>query len=81
MQVLVTKQAKQNDSHLFEMTCGKQSAHIWVSPGYVMVCNLNASHRAWGGMGKRFDSLEAALANYKSSAMRAMIQAAVEAVA
>lgn len=76
MQVLITKQVKQNDSSLFELTCGKQSAHIWVSPNHVMVCNLNASHRAWGGLGKRFDSLEAALAGYKSAAMRAMIQTA-----
>ena len=81
MEVQITQQVKQNDSHLFELTCGKQSAHIWVTPHYAMVCNLNASHRAWGGLGKRFDSLEAALAGYKSAAMRAMIQTAAAALA
>lgn len=81
MEVQITQQVKQNDSHLFELTCGKQSAHIWVTPHYAMVCNLNASHRAWGGLGKRFDSLEAALTGYKSAAMRAMIQTAAAALA
>ncbi len=80
MQVIITQQVKKNDSHLFELTCGKQSAHIWVTPHYAMVCNLNASHRAWGGLGKRFDNLQAALSNYKSSAMRAMIEAAAAAI-
>ena len=81
MEVQITQQVKQNDSHLFELTCGKRSAHIWVTPHYAMVCNLNASHRAWGGLGKRFDNLEAALAGYKSAAMRAMIQTAAAALA
>lgn len=81
MQVLITQQVKQNDSHIFELTCGKQSAHIWVTPHYAMVCNLNSSHRAWGGLGKRFDNLEAAMAGYKSASMRAMIQTAADAIA
>ena len=79
MDVLITKQIEQNGSRLFELTCGKQSAHIWVTSHHVMVCNLNASHRAWGRLGKRFDNLEAALSGYKSAAMRAMIQAAASA--
>lgn len=80
MQALITQQVQQNDSHLFEITCGKQSAHIWVSPHHVMVCNLNASHRAWGGLGKRFDTLQDAMSGYKSAAMKAIIQAAAEAL-
>lgn len=81
MQVQITKQAIKPESALFELVCGKQSAHIWVTPHYTMVCNLNASHRAWGGLGKRFDSLQDAMAGYKSAAMRAMIQTAAEAIA
>lgn len=80
MQVLITRHDKINDSHLLELTCGNQSAHIWVAPWYVQVCSQNASHKVWRGMGKRFDNLQAALAGYKSSAMRAMIQAATEAI-
>ena len=80
MQVIITKQAKQNDSHLFEITCGKKTAHIWVSPFNVMVCCLNASHRAWGGLGKRFDSLQDAINGYKSAEMKAIIQTAAEAI-
>jgi hypothetical protein len=80
MDVMITSQTKTADGHIFEMTCGKQSAHIWVSAHHVMVCNLNASHRAWGGLGKRFNDLEAALNGYKSAAMRAMIQTASAAI-
>lgn len=80
MQVIITKQIKQNDSHLFEINCGKKTAHIWVSASHVMVCCLNASHRAWGGLGKRFDNLQQAVNGYKSSEMKAIIQAAAEAI-
>ena len=80
MNVNLAKHERTADSHLFELTCGKQSAHVWVSPFHVMVCNLNASHRAWGGLGKRFDNIEQAFTGYKSSAMRAMLQAVANAL-
>ena len=80
MNAIITNQVKTADGHIFELTCGKQSAHIWVSAHHVMVCNLNASHRAWGGLGKRFNNIEAALTGYKSAAMRAMIKTAAAAI-
>jgi hypothetical protein len=80
MQVIITRHDKINDSHLIELTCGNQSAHIWIAPWYVQVCNQNASHKVWRGMGKRFNNLQAALTNYKSAAMRSMIEAAAAAI-
>jgi len=77
MEVTITRHDKIDGSHLLKLTCGKHGAQIWVAPWYVQVCSLNASHRAWGGLGKRFDSLQAALASYKSTAMQAMIQVAI----
>lgn len=78
MDVIITRHERTADSHLFELNCGKQSAHVWVSPLHVMVCNLNASHRVWGGLGKRFDNIEHAFTGYKSAAMRAMLQAVAD---
>lgn len=62
-------------SHLIEAECGKHRAHVWVSPQHVMVCCLNASHRAWGGLGKRFATLDEAFAGYKSAGMQAILRA------
>lgn len=76
MNAIITDQIRQNDSVMFEISCGKKSAHIWVRPNLVMVCCLNASHRAWGGLGKRFDSIEAAIAGYKSAEMKSILEAA-----
>lgn len=67
-------------SHLIEAECGKHRAHIWVSSHHVMVCCLNASHRAWGGLGKRFDTIEDAFASYKSAAMQAILRTAADAL-
>jgi hypothetical protein len=78
MQVIITKKVSTDSGFFCELSCGKQSCEIWVSADHVMVCNKNASHRAWGGIGKRFDSLADALNGYKSSAMKAMIQTAAE---
>lgn len=62
----------------FEATCGKTSAYVWFSNsfGTVSVCCNNASHRAWGKLGRSFKSVEEALAAYKSPEMKAIIQAA-----
>lgn len=59
-------------------TCGKKSAFISVyNDGTLQVCCNNASHKAWGGLGKYFKDADDALNNYKSSEMKAMINAAV----
>jgi DNA-binding protein H-NS len=77
---IITRHDKIDGSHLLELSCGKQSASFWIAPWYVQVRNNNASHRVWGGMGKRFENLEQALSNYKSREMQAMIRAAMAAI-
>ena len=59
-----------------EMACGKHRATVMVGPDYVQVVVANASNRAWRGMGKRFTSISAAIASYKTQELRDMIAAA-----
>lgn len=58
------------------MQCGNHSAQVVIAPTYVQVIVQNASNRAWRGMGKRFATVDAAVANYKTAEVRAMIQTA-----
>lgn len=63
-----------------DLATEKQSLTLMVVSGrssYVQVFVNNASHQAWRGMGKRFDSLDLAIANYKSSAVKAMLSYAL----
>jgi len=60
-----------------EMRCGKHHATVTVRRGdvsYLTVCVHNAANRAWGGLGKNFDNVAAALAAYKTDSVRAMIE-------
>jgi hypothetical protein len=59
-----------------DLSCGKHNISVSMSPTEVRVIVQNASNRAWRGMGKTFPSIDAALANYKTPAVRAMIRAA-----
>jgi hypothetical protein len=76
MDVLITKQVEQNGSRLFELTCGKQSISVSVGPMGVRALVLNASHRAWRGIGKSFETFAAAREHYRSPAVRAMLDTA-----
>lgn len=66
-----------------EARCGRHSALVLVSDGggrlgcrpYVHVCVQNASHRAWKGMGKRYDTEAQALEHFKTPAVKAIISA------
>ena len=60
------------------LTSGNHSASVVVAPNHLQVVVHNASNRAWRGMGRRCENLEAALAAYKSDAVRDMIRVAVE---
>lgn len=62
-----------------DMECGKRRASIVVEPEGIRVCVLNASHRAYGGMGRQFDTAEQAIEAYRSGAVKEMIRTAVEA--
>jgi hypothetical protein len=76
------KQTALGNEYLYvEMQCGKHSALVVVCRGasnYVQVVVQNAMNRAWRGMGKRFATVEAALAAYKTDAIRGMIATACQ---
>jgi len=61
-----------------EMTAGKHAATICINPNDVRVIVQNASHKVWRGAGKYFATVDAAVANYKSDAVKAMIQHAAD---
>lgn len=61
-----------------DMTSGKHTVLVCVKPRGLQVIVQNDSHRVWRGMGKDFPSVEAAVANYKTPAIRAMIQHAAQ---
>jgi hypothetical protein len=76
MQTIITKQVKANNSTFLEITCGKTSAEIAITDQTIWVVCKNAAHQVWGGMGKRFDSFDAAISSYKSSAMKSILETA-----
>jgi len=83
MKVLITSASTNNVNgstyKSFELVCENKSAIVLVVSGksnYVNVTVNNASHRAFRGLGKDFETFEAALENYKDSKIKAMIQAA-----
>jgi len=75
-----TRQAALGNQYTYvEMSCGKHSALVVVcrcATNYVQVVVQNAMNRAWRGMGKRFATVEAATAAYKTDAIRGMIETA-----
>ncbi|NDD55825.1 hypothetical protein EBZ39_18495 [bacterium] len=83
MDTMITDTSRQtalgNEYLYVEMQCGKHAALVVVCRGatnYVQVVVQNAMNRAWRGMGKRFATVEAAMAAYKTDAIRSMIQTA-----
>lgn len=76
MNVLITKHEVTQAGKLVVLSCGKTSAEIWFGNDHLFICCQNASHRAWRGIGKRFETVADALGAYKSSAMKTIIQAA-----
>jgi DNA-binding protein H-NS len=78
MQIQITTANKTQDYFFFEATCGKKSASVYISDTFINVICKNASHRAWRGVGKTFQTEEEAMEGYKSSEMKAIIQAAFE---
>lgn len=78
----VTKQqACGNDYTYVEMVCEKHSALVIVVKGtrnYIQVIVQNASNRAWRKFGKEFATIADAVKNYKTAAIRSMIEHAAE---
>lgn len=77
VQIINSTRSAGGSRHI-ELACGKVSAIVSVMSYGVQVVCQNASHRCWRGGGKFFHTAEAAIANYKSGEMKAIIQAAVE---
>lgn len=83
MDAMITDTSRQtalgNEYLYVELVCGKHAALVVVCRGasnYVQVIVQNAMNRAWRGMGKRFATVEAAVAAYKTDAIRSMITTA-----
>ena len=63
-----------------EASCGKTVAQVTTTGATIIVLCKNASHRAWGGMGRCFESFAEAKAAYKSGAMQAIINHAEQTI-
>lgn len=76
MMIQVVNQAIGKTASRFELATEKKSASINYNRnlGIIGVCCKNASHRAWKGTGRNFNSFDEAKAAYKSSDMKAMIE-------
>jgi hypothetical protein len=81
IQILNTKREKYTNlgDYLFmEMKADKQHVTVVVAPDHLQVCSHNASNRAWNGLGRRFETAEAAIAGYKTDTIKEMIRLAVK---
>src|SRR4051812_1732620 len=81
IQILNTKRelyTNLGDYLFMEMQEGKQHVTVVVAPDHVQVCSHNASNRAWRGLGRRFETVEAAIAGYKTESIKEMIRLAVK---
>jgi len=76
MQIQVIHERRVGQRMHFELATEKKSAFISYNGehGWIDVCCQNAMHQAWRGMGRTFHSFDQALAAYKSSDMKAMIE-------
>jgi hypothetical protein len=78
MDIQIVTNQKTAHGFYFEGVCGKVTASVGITKHGLQVLCKNASHRAWRGGGKHFHTVQDALANYRSSEMKAIIRAAVE---
>jgi ribosomal protein L31 len=80
MQVQINNMSRsKHNSFYFTATCGKKTAIVVIDEDKrVNVVVQNASHKAWGGMGKFFPTKQTAIDSYKSGEMKAIIQTAFE---
>lgn len=77
MDVMILEQSEGNNVKYFTLKAGNKEAFIAVhQDGTMQVCCKNASHSVWKGAGRIFDDKATALASYKSTEMRTMIEAA-----
>lgn len=74
-QATVTSASSTKHGYFADAQCGKVSATVAVLRNEVWVASNNAAHRAWRGIGRRFQSVDAAIAGYKTEAMKQIIAA------
>ena len=74
----IESHSKDQHAEYFNLSHGNKSAFIsFNNSGRVNVLCKNASHEAYSGSGRFFDSAQDALDGYKSEPMRKMIRAAL----
>jgi FKBP-type peptidyl-prolyl cis-trans isomerase (trigger factor) len=81
---MITHHLKNSHGTYIKAVCDKTTASISYSTLFdtVRVCVHNASNRAFRiGAGKAFKDFDAAVAGYKSGAVKAIIEAARDAIA
>ena len=61
----------QSGSHTVSIMDASNAGHPYVQ----VIVESNASHKAWRGMGRKFNTLAAAIAHYKTPAIKAALQA------
>ena len=76
MQTHIIEQTKTPTYKHIIVGAANQRASFYVHDNGIQVVNMNASHKAWGGMGRHFDTWEDVRAGYKSSVMQSMIHVA-----
>jgi DNA-binding protein H-NS len=80
MDILIESETSDNQGRSFSVVAAGQRVYVRVpahKSAQVNVIVQNASHRAWRGCGKFFDSLESALDAYKSEKVKAAIRYAI----
>lgn len=78
MTTIIINESRTDSRIHLEIACGKKQAFVSFNfeRGHLDVCCYNASHKAWGGMGKAFTSFSAAREHYKTAEMLAILDAA-----
>lgn len=75
MDIMITKESNTSGDHYIEAICGKTTAVVGKSSfGYIFVLCCNASHRAYRGAGRTFNTIEEAVSAYKSPEMKSIIR-------
>jgi len=59
---------------IVDAVLGKHNVVVWIKPNGVQILVVNASHKAWRGMGKHYPTAAAAIAAYKTPAVRQIIE-------
>lgn len=78
---IVSNEVLANGARSIEIATEKQVMEIYVGLNFTSMVVKNASHRAHKGIGRTFngtDGLAQALTAYKSQAVKAMIETAIE---